>query len=233
LAWAVAGFVAWRRSGDDRADWRFCLAATAVFFVAMTGYPNWHGGWSLGNRYLLPLLFFVGCAIPYALASPLSRWLFAAAAGFSVLTHAVLTSTWVHHPADFLWPISNAAVWFLVRGFVSEGAFGDSSAWSWVAPVMSILVCGAAFVGSLPGLVISPGRKVAAAGFAVVLFAFFAVAPPDLDYPARLLRAQIYSVNSGRDPSRSELLRTVQSASTPAERSLAMRFWQRYGARRR
>jgi len=232
VAWAAAGFVAWRRSEDDRADWWFCLAATVIFFVAMTGYPNWHGGWSLGNRYLLPLLFFVGCAIPYALASPLSRWLFAAASAFSVLTHAVLTSTWVHHPADFFWPISNAAVWFLVRGFVSAGAFGDSLAWSWIAPAVSVLVCGVAYAWSLSGLLLSRARRLLAAGIAVAAFAFFAVAPPDLDYSARLLRAEFFSVLSGRDPGRSELFRVIRSARTPAERRLANRSWQRYGARR-
>jgi len=33
------------------------VALGILFFVAMTAYPNWHGGWSMGNRYLLPLLF--------------------------------------------------------------------------------------------------------------------------------------------------------------------------------
>src|SRR6185369_10768832 len=41
----------------DRAR-RVSLAAAGLLFVAMCAYENWHGGWSLGARYLLPALFF-------------------------------------------------------------------------------------------------------------------------------------------------------------------------------
>ncbi len=69
LLWVVPGFVSWWRSREDRADCVFALAAVAGLFLILTGYPNWHGGWALGNRYLLPALFFAGLAAARGLAS--------------------------------------------------------------------------------------------------------------------------------------------------------------------
>jgi hypothetical protein len=48
LSAALAG--RWR----DRAA-RVSMAAVAALFVAMCAYENWHGGWALGARYLLPV----------------------------------------------------------------------------------------------------------------------------------------------------------------------------------
>lgn len=232
FAWAFVGFVRWRRSGDDRADWGFCLASTILFWVAMTGYPNWDGGWSLGSRYLLPLVFPVACAIPYALRSPRSRFLFAVAVGFSVLSHAILTSTWVYNAWDFVWPIANVAVWFLVRGFTAAGAFGDVPAWTWLAPALSLFAGAIAFVTSLPSVNLSAGRKALALAAAMAAVAVAVVAPPGLDFFARVLRAEIYTSISGRDPNRVELLRVLRTARTPSERERAAISWQRYGPRR-
>jgi len=44
LVWFFWGAWRWWRSGRDRADCVYVVAATSVFFVALTGYPNWRGG---------------------------------------------------------------------------------------------------------------------------------------------------------------------------------------------
>ena len=75
LLWAVPGFARWWRTGDDRADGGVAIAATLASFLLLTGYPNWHGGWSLGSRYLLPVVFFVAAALPRAREPPLARTL--------------------------------------------------------------------------------------------------------------------------------------------------------------
>src|SRR5262249_44697540 len=84
LLWFLGGVVAWWRSRRERADCLLSATAVAVGFLALTGYPNWHGGWSLGDRYLLPLVFFAAAPIARALATPLSRGLFVAAAVFAI-----------------------------------------------------------------------------------------------------------------------------------------------------
>jgi hypothetical protein len=89
--WAVPGFLAWWRSRKDRADCAFAMAAVALSVVVLSGYAQWGGGFCLGIRYLVPVTFFAALGIPFALKSVLSRWLFAAAVGFSVAQLFVLT----------------------------------------------------------------------------------------------------------------------------------------------
>ena len=92
--WAGPGFARWLRSKRERVDGIFVLAAAVVSFLLLTGYPNWHGGWSLGSRYLLPLVFLVAAALPFALGSALSRGLFAAAVAFAAGWHALAALSW-------------------------------------------------------------------------------------------------------------------------------------------
>ena len=140
--WAVPGFVKWWRSGHDRADAAFALASCAVFFVLMTAYSNWHGGWSLGNRYLLPVLFLAGLALPHALASPFSRSAFLAATVFSVACHFLLTASWPHFPPDFSWPIAAGSEWFLQRGWVAPNLFSRFSVLSLLPPAAVTIATG-------------------------------------------------------------------------------------------
>ena len=53
VLWAIPGFLRWRRSGEDAPDRKFCLFGSLLFFVAMCGYPNWHGGWCLESLVTL------------------------------------------------------------------------------------------------------------------------------------------------------------------------------------
>jgi hypothetical protein len=128
LLWCVPGFLRWWRSRETRPDFLLALSATVLYFVLMTGYPNWHGGWSLGSRYLLPVLFFPAMAIGYALPTPLARGLFAAAVVFSVTGHFLLTASWPYFPDDLPWPVASGSLWFLVRGWVAPSVFGSSAA---------------------------------------------------------------------------------------------------------
>ena len=54
LLWAIPGAVRWWKSRERRADWWFFVGGTVLLLVVMSGYPNWHGGWALGSRYLIP-----------------------------------------------------------------------------------------------------------------------------------------------------------------------------------
>lgn len=119
LLWTLPGFFRWGRSREERADFAFSLAATVVFFLLLTGYPNWEGGWCLGNRYLLPLLFFAALPIRYALGSPVSRGLFAAAVVFSVANHFLLTASYPYFPPSLSWPAANGSWFFLSFQFVA------------------------------------------------------------------------------------------------------------------
>ncbi|MEO8430187.1 MAG: hypothetical protein ABI592_01675 [Acidobacteriota bacterium] len=229
--WAAAGFVRWRRARERRADWAFCLAAAALFFFAMTAYPNWHGGWSLGNRYLLPLLFPVGFALPYALGSPISRWGFAAAAVFSAGAHAILSSTWTHYPAELFWPAGNGALWFLSHGWAAPGILGDPPGWAIAALTISAVAAAAALVPSLAAAGLPYARTGLAVATGLAALALLLFAAPRPDFFMAVWRAEIYSGLSGRDPSREKLRALLATASTPAERRRAEQSWRFYGPR--
>jgi hypothetical protein len=231
LLWFFPGVVRWWRSGEDRADCAFALAAVTVFFVVLTGYPNWHGGWSLGSRYLLPAVFFAGLPIARALESPISRGLLLAAVAFSVGAHFVLTATWVHLPPDLAWPAGTSAPWFLQHGWIAQNLaalLGAAGAVTLLLPaLLTVLALLAVARASRPT---RPALPVALLIGLAPLVALL-LRPPELSYPGRLWRAAQLGVFSGRDPRREELRAVALEAATPEEQRRAMTMWRVFGPR--
>jgi hypothetical protein len=235
LIWAIPGFVRWWRSKDSRPDCLFALAATVVFFVLMCGYPNWHGGWSLGNRYLVPILFFPALAIPYALEPPRSRGFFAAAVVLSAATHLLLTASWPYFPDNVPWPAATGSGWFLARGWTAPSLLDALPGGGWAALAMTWAVAAVAIALSVRQAepeAAAPGPPMGAVALlgvvpllALVLFA------PRLDFGGRLWRASVFGAYSGRDPERRELREVAESATTPQEQRMAMGAWRVYGPR--
>ncbi len=227
--WAGAGFARWLRVRREAVDGAFALAATAATFLLLTGYPNWHGGWALGSRYLLPLLFLPAAAIPFVLTSPLSRGLFAAAVAFSAGANVLGTLSWPNFPLDFTFPPANASWWFLARGWVAP----NLGTLAGLPPLAAVLLPAAFAAFALFGA-LRPARPLAPKAPAAILLgvaplAFLLVRPPALPYSARLLRAAIYGDYSGRDPERRELARVVDAAGTPVEKRQAATAWATSG----
>jgi len=224
--WLVPGFLAWWRSRTDRADCLFALAATAGFFLLLTGYPNWDGGWSLGNRYLLPVVFLAGLAVARGIASPVSRGFFVLALAFSAAAHFLLTSAWPHLPENLSWSPATGSLWFLERGWVAPNLLSSLGWVSLVPP--ALLIGGAGVLAVRAARPLSP-RALVAAPAGLLLFVLMVFLAPEPNFGARLWRAVVYGSYSGLDPEREELKRAVQSASTPRERALAADTWRRYG----
>jgi hypothetical protein len=229
LLWSALGAVRWWRSGEDRADCLFVVGAAVVFFIVLAGYPNWHGGWSLGSRYLLPALFFAALPIGRVLESPLSRGLFLAAAVFSVAGHGLLTSTFVHLPPDQSWPAATTAFWFLARGWVAPNLatmLGAGAAVSLLAPAAATVLALVAVARAA-----RPVRP--AASVAVLLglapLVVLLLRPPELSYQGRLWRAAFLGAFSDRDPRREELRAVALEAVTPDDRRRAMGVWRGFG----
>lgn len=229
LLWSVAGAVRWWRSGRDRADCLFVVGSVTLFFVALSGYPNWHGGWSLGSRYLIPAVLLAALPIGWALETPLSRGLFLAAAVFSVASHAILTATWAHHPPSLSWPVATASAWYLARGWIAQNLGTILGLAPPVALWLPVLVTGAVtIVVARAARPVRPGVAVAILAGAAPLCALL-LRPPALSYEGRLWRAAALGAFSGRDPQREELRATAMEAATPEERRLAMGLWRVYG----
>jgi hypothetical protein len=229
LAWSVCGLVRWWKSGRARADWWLVVGGLAVFFVCLTGYPNWHGGWSLGSRYLLPGLFFAALPIGRALEGAWSRGLFLAAAVFSVAVHGMLTASWPHFPPEMPWPEATGSLWFLERGWAAPNLgmlFGLTGPASLAIPA-ALLVW--AVVAAAPAA--RPARP--AVPVAVLLglapLAALFLRPPEPPYFGRLWRAGVYGAYSGLDARRVEFRAVALDAQTPEERRLALRVWRWLG----
>ena len=226
--WVLPGFARWRRSGGGRSEALLLFAATAGFFVLLTGYPNWHGGWALGNRYLLPVVFFAGLALPHALATPLSRGLFAVAVSFAVVTHLVLTASWPYFPLELPWPPATGSLWFLSRGWFAHNVMAGLGGASLLLPAAAAVVAGGLALRAAGPLV--PPAAVALAA-ALLAFAAPLASAPRPPYVGRLWRAAIFGAYSGLDPRREELRRVVLEAATPEEQRQARGAWRLYGAR--
>lgn len=224
LAWCVPGFIRWVKSRDDRADMAWCLSASLLFFVAMCAYPNWHGGWSLGDRYLLPILFPLAVGASHALSSPRSRWLFAAATVFSVALHGLACLTWPNFPDNVIWPPAAGSWWFLTRGWVAPAVLAPVFTVA-AAIAVTALVTGAVLAAE-PG---SRWRSGLAAAVGLAAFLVTIIAAPAPAFEVRLWRAAALSRYSGVDPAASELNAVVRSAASPAERRRAAGIWRRYG----
>jgi hypothetical protein len=228
LLWAIPGFGRWCRAKADRVEGRWLAVAVAGFFVLLIGYPNWHGGWALGNRYLLPVLFFAALALPRALSTPLSRGFFAVAVLFSVLAHFALTGSWPYFPTDVAWPPSSGSVWFLARGWMAPNLLSGLGVLSLLVPAAVTTVAGGIALQEAGSL--KPSRPAGLAA-ALLLFAVPMVWPPRPPYGGRLWRAAVFGAYSGLDPHREELKRVVDEASTPLERRQAMGAWRLYGSK--
>ncbi len=229
LLWSPVGLARWWKSRRLRADWWFVVAAVGILFVSLCGYPNWHGGWSLGSRYLLPGLFFAALPIAWALETPLSRGLFLAATAFAVAVHALSTASFVHMPREIPWPAVSGSLWFLARGWVAPNLgsiLGAGPALSLLAPaaltVFAVWQTGRAAAPTRPSLAL-------AALIGVAPLAALMLRPPEPPYYGRLWRAGVLGAFSGRDDERQELGAVVLEAATPEEKRLALRMWRWLG----
>lgn len=229
LVWSAFGIARWWRSRENRSDCVLVLGTVLVFFVALSAYPFWHGGWALGNRYLLPALFFVAVPIGRSLQTPLSRGLFLTAAAFSIAQHFLLTATYPHFPLSVRWPAVTASLWFLKRGFVAPSIgsiLGAGPIPALILPAVATLV--ATLSASRAARPLYPGIVVVLLAGMVPLAALI-VWRPMLPWDGRLVRAEIIGSYSDRDPARRELLTVMSEASTPKEKHLAEQAWRDYG----
>lgn len=229
--WAGVGFARWCRDRRQRVEGLLALAAAVGTFVLLAAYPNWHGGWALGSRYLLPLLLLTALALPWALATPLSRGLFLAATVFSAATHVLMTFSFPHFPVDVHWPPATASAWFLERGWVAPNLgtlLGAGAVTSLLLPAAAAVA--ALVVSILVAKPLLPSASIAALLGLLPLAILIAVAPHP-SYGARLWRSAVYGAYSGRDPGREELRRVVLEAKTAPERRQALGIWRMYGPR--
>lgn len=91
------------------------VLAPAALIVFYAGYPNWHGGWSVGPRYLVPAIPFLLFPLVFA-ASSVIDWI---ALGASVAAVVPLALTFPFPDRSFAAPWSTLALPLLHDGLVA------------------------------------------------------------------------------------------------------------------
>lgn len=199
------------------------LAAVGVFFVAMCGYENWHGGWSLSSRYLLPVLFLAAWTLPAALPPApknLSTGLVAVAASYSAIYFFFSGATFWFLPPEPQNSLRFYSAFWLSRGWTTPTLLGTG----WATLVVPAAVTLAALLVSVRAATGEWGKTLLAVSAGALLFAlYFLGAPPTGTFGDRLARARIFESSSGLDPDRIEIKRLGAEARTPAE----YRSWAR------
>jgi hypothetical protein len=96
------------------------LVATPIsILLTFAGYPNWHGGWTVGARYLVPTLPFLALLIAFA-APTIMDWLLL---GASVTVVAIVTLVFPFVGRDFAMPWMTFSWPILRDGYVAPNLF--------------------------------------------------------------------------------------------------------------
>ncbi|HUP44677.1 MAG TPA: hypothetical protein VM779_04105 [Thermoanaerobaculia bacterium] len=166
------------------------IAAPAVLFLTMAGYPNWHGGWTVGVRYVVPVLPFLALAVAFARRTALEAFLLGASAGVVAIVSLVFpfvppgqNAPWI----SFSWPL-------LREGLVAPNLL--HLVWQPLAVGVPFLLAAAAVVAAVPSRRMA---LAAIAGFAVWFGAGFVAhrfAPP-ANPTVRLIAQEVYFEREG------------------------------------
>ncbi len=132
------------------------LAPLALFAV-YGGYPNWHGGWNVGPRYITGLLPFV--VFPLAFAR--IRWWTAALFGASACAVMLTTLVFPFVPLEFPLPWGSLAMPLLAHGLVAPNVLHP------VSPTLAVALPLLAIV--LAVAVATPRRLLVAGGAGVLI----------------------------------------------------------------
>jgi hypothetical protein len=161
---ALAALPHARRALPRAAFVTLLVTPLAILFV-YSGYPNWHGGWAVGPRYIVSAVPFL--AFPLAFA-PVRAWS-VALLGWSTTAIALTTLTFPFVPLDFPLPWGSLAMPLLRHGLIAPNALHLVA--RPLAIAVPLLLVGVALVLATPRRLIV---ATAAAGVALSLLAGFA-----------------------------------------------------------
>jgi hypothetical protein len=173
LVLAFAAVPAARRRLESAAFWSLLLAPLALLLV-YAGFSDWHGGWTVGARYLVPAMPFLA----YLLLFGRPRFLDAPLLGASVAAVGLTTLVFPFVSEAYAFPWASFAMPLLLKGLVVPNLM------HFLSPIAAVALPFAILVAALL-LAVEPRRSLfTAAGLAGwLLVGFFCVATwfPDTD----------------------------------------------------
>jgi hypothetical protein len=143
LLLAVPGLVRWWCGSRQRAEFSVALWAVASFLVFNASSVMWQGGFSIGPRYLLPMLPFMALGLGVFLAGRAGRWRWFVVplGGWSVFAVWAETLGGQSFPDWTPNPLFNYSIPHLMNGNVARNlgmALGLPGLWS-LLPLLSLL----------------------------------------------------------------------------------------------
>lgn len=111
----------WRRSSPrlPRHAYLASILLPAASALVYSGYPGWHGGWTVGPRFLLTALPFLVLAVALGPEGPIETLLL----GASVFSVTLTSLVFPFVPTDFPLPWATFAAPLLGRGLVAPNLF--------------------------------------------------------------------------------------------------------------
>jgi hypothetical protein len=118
LILAVPALLVARRQLDRAAFWTL-VAVPATILVFYAGYPNWHGGWAVGPRYLTGAIPFLVYPMLFRDGGILEGFL----SGWSAVAVVTTALVFPFPPNAFSLPWSSLAIPLLKEGLVAPNLF--------------------------------------------------------------------------------------------------------------
>jgi hypothetical protein len=174
---------AWRRL--ERAQfWALILPPLSLLFL-YSGYPNWHGGWTVGARYLVPALPFIVFLLTLFDEQPVIEPILI---GWSAV--AVITTSLVFPfvPEDVPFPWATFAMPLLRHGLVAPNLF------HLIARPLAIVV---PFALAFGAVIIATKRRALLAIGALLALMLVVITPPPRASVGRGFIEEVYFEQSG------------------------------------
>ncbi len=175
LLLGISGIIKMIRDEEWRKEGWFIFSAVLVYFLFLSAFSDWEGGWSMGPRHLVPLLPFLMTALIFQLgrmgrkATSRLVTILAPLALVSIVFTFAGTASFPYFPKEMKNPLFEIAAFFLGRG-VSAPSLGTLAG---LKEIIS-LVPPAAAAGFLSGLLLWdlswPFREKPAARFLFIIF---------------------------------------------------------------
>lgn len=118
LVLGLAAIPAARRQLSPAAFWSLTLAPLSLILV-YAGYPNWHGGWTVGARYLVPVVPFLAYLFLMDRPRPVDPFLLPFLLGASAAAIALTTLVFPFVSEGYAFPWASFAAPLLAKGLVA------------------------------------------------------------------------------------------------------------------
>lgn len=122
LLLGVSGMIKMMRDPEWRREGRLFLAIAVIYFLFLSSFSDWEGGWSIGPRHLVPILPFLATAVIFQVEKTKGKikdgliWFLAVFSLVAIILIFLGTVTFPYFPKEFKNPIYEISWQLFLRG---------------------------------------------------------------------------------------------------------------------